>query len=213
MAEENSDQNIAQPQNDAQQAAPQVPDGTIADQTQTSITEPIAMHDADERPTTAMPAADAAPTDDTPDYASAAGERTVITSSTTPSQDAPTEQYRPAPEYGAYGPTPTQPANNDAAAGNGAPAQPQGQPQYGAYGMGQSGQPRQPFFGNPYASGNQQNGNGIRPGSKAPRSRRVARTCRRQAMAIRSATPDRAFRSSLACRRPRPSASPAGPAT
>ena len=160
MAEENSDQNIAQPQNDAQQAAPQVPDGTIADQTQTSITEPIAMHDADERPTTAMPAADAAPTDDTPDYASAAGERTVITSSTTPSQDAPTEQYRPAPEYGAYGPTPTQPANNDAAAGNGAPAQPQGQPQYGAYGMGQSGQPRQPFFGNPYASGNQQNGNG-----------------------------------------------------
>ena len=63
----------------------------------------------------------AAAAGDTPDYASAAGERTVVGGST---QDAPAQQYRPAPEYGAYGPVPTQPADGTAAANdtaNGAP--------------------------------------------------------------------------------------------
>ena len=96
----------------------------------------------------------AAAAGDTSDYASAAGERTVVGGST---QDAPAQQYRPAPEYGAYGPVPTQPADGTAAANdtaNGAPNMPP-QPQYGAYGQA-SGQ-RNPFFGNPYVGGNQQN--------------------------------------------------------
>lgn len=151
MAEDNSDQNIAQPQNDAQQTAPQAPEQPVADETQASITEPIEVRDSDERPTTAIPAVDAS--DDTTDYASAAGESTVV--GTSP-QSAPTEQYRPAPEYGAYGPVPTQqPANgaaSQAAAGQtaGNPVQPQ------------QDQPQQdrPFFGNfgnPYANGDRQN--------------------------------------------------------
>ena len=77
-------------------------------------------------------------------------------------QDAPAQQYRPAPEYGAYGPVPTQPADGTAAANdtaNGAPNMPP-QPQYGAYGQASGQQPqrpRNPFFGNPYVGGNQQN--------------------------------------------------------
>ena len=110
MAEDNSDQNIAQPQDGTQQTAPQTPSENVADEAQTSVTEPIAVPNAGEQPTTALPTVDAADgtagntADDTPDYASAAGERTVINNAT---QDAPTEQYRPAPEYGAYGPVPT----------------------------------------------------------------------------------------------------------
>ena len=88
--------------------------------------------------------------DDTPDYASAAGERTVINNAT---QDAPTEQYRPAPEYGAYGPVPTPPAGD----ASGQTAQ---QPQYGAQQQGQPQDNRPSFFGafgNPYTTGNQRN--------------------------------------------------------
>ena len=141
MAEENSDQNIAQPQNDAQQIAPQTPEQPVADETQTSITEPIEVRDSGERPTTTIPAVDAP--DDAPDYASAAGESTVA--GTSP-QAAPTEQYRPAPEYGAYGPVPTQqPAN-------GAPNQTAGNPV-----QPQQGRPFFGNFGNPYMNGNRQN--------------------------------------------------------
>ena len=141
MAEENSDQNIAQPQNDAQQIAPQTPEQPVADETQTSITEPIEVRDSGERPTTTIPAVDAP--DDAPDYASAAGESTVA--GTSP-QSAPTEQYRPAPEYGAYGPVPTQqPAN-------GAPNQTAGNPV-----QPQQGRPFFGNFGNPYMNGNRQN--------------------------------------------------------
>ena len=128
MAEDNSDQNIAQPQDGTQQTAPQTPSENVADEAQTSVTEPIAAPNAGEQPTTALPTVDAADgttgntADDTPDYASAAGERTVINNAT---QDAPTEQYRPAPEYGAYGPVPTPPAGD-------ASGQTVQQPQYGA---------------------------------------------------------------------------------
>ena len=86
MAEDNSDQNIAQPQNGTQQTAPQTPSENVADEAQTSVTEPIAVPNAGEQPTTALPTVDAADgtagntADDTPDYASAAGERTVIMS-------------------------------------------------------------------------------------------------------------------------------------
>ena len=59
--------------------------------------------------------ADTAATEPIPDYASAKGESTVVSSSpaspAAPAADqtsATTPLYRPAPEYGAYGPTPTQ---------------------------------------------------------------------------------------------------------
>ena len=152
MAEDNSDQNIAQPQDGTQQTAPQTPSENVADEAQTSVTEPIAVPNAGEQPTTALPTVDAADgtagntADDTPDYASAAGERTVINNAT---QDAPTEQYRPAPEYGAYGPVPTPPAGD-------ASGQTVQQPQYGA----QPQDNRPSFFGafgNPYTTGNQRN--------------------------------------------------------
>ena len=165
MAEEN-DQNAVQPQNDEQQTVPMPP--VDAEQTQTYAGEPYAAESATEpidvqggiedQPTAAMPVANdgasaesAAAAGDTPDYASAAGERTVVDGS---AQDAPAQQYRPAPEYGAYGPVPTQPAGGTASANgtangaaNGAPNMPPQQPQ----------RPRNPFFGNPYAGGNQQN--------------------------------------------------------
>lgn len=156
MAEDNSDQNIAQPQDGTQQTAPQTPSENVADEAQTSVTEPIAVPNAGERPTTALPTVDAADgtagntADDTPDYASAAGERTVINNAT---QDAPTEQYRPAPEYGAYGPVPTPPAGD-------ASGQTVQQPQYGAQQQGQPQDNRPSFFGafgNPYTTGNQRN--------------------------------------------------------
>lgn len=173
MAEEN-DQNAVQPQNDEQQTVPMP--SVDAGQTQTYAGEPYAAESATEpidvqggiedQPTAAMPVANdgasaesAAVAGDTPDYASAAGERTVVGGST---QDAPAQQYRPAPEYGAYGPVPTQPADGTAAANdtaNGAPNMPP-QPQYGAYGQASGQQPQQrrnPFFGNPYVGGNQQN--------------------------------------------------------
>lgn len=172
MAEEN-DQNAVQPQNDEQQTVPMPP--VDAEQTQTYAGEPYAAESATEpidvqsgienQPTAAMPVANddasaesATAAGDTPDYASAAGERTVVGGS---SQDAPAQQYRPAPEYGAYGPVPTQPAD-DTAAANGtasdAPNMPP-QPQYGTYGQApqQSQRSRNPFFGNPYVGGNQQN--------------------------------------------------------
>ena len=143
MAEDNSDQNIAQPQDGTQQTAPQTPSENVADEAQTSVTEPIAVPNAGEQPTTALPTVDAADgtagntADDTPDYASAAGERTVINNAT---QDAPTEQYRPAPEYGAYGPVPTPPAGD-------ASGQTVQQPQYGAQQQGQPQDNRPSFFG------------------------------------------------------------------
>lgn len=156
MAEDNSDQNIAQPQDGTQQTAPQTPSENVADEAQTSVTESIAVPNAGEQPTTALPTVDAADgtagntADDTPDYASAAGERTVINNAT---QDAPTEQYRPAPEYGAYGPVPTPPAGD-------ASGQTVQQPQYGAQQQGQPQDNRPSFFGafgNPYTTGNQRN--------------------------------------------------------
>ena len=156
MAEDNSDQNIAQPQDGTQQTAPQTPSENVADEAQTSVTEPIAVPNAGEQPTTALPTVDAADgtagntADDTPDHASAAGERTAINNAT---QDAPTEQYRPAPEYGAYGPVPTPPAGD-------ASGQTVQQPQDGTQQQGQPQDNRPSFFGafgNPYTTGNQRN--------------------------------------------------------
>ena len=173
MAEEN-DQNAVQPQNDEQQTVPMPP--VDAEQTQTYAGEPYAAESATEpidvqggiedQPTAAMPVANddasaesAAAAGDTPDYASAAGERTVVGGSV---QGAPAQQYRPAPEYGAYGPVPTQPADDTAAANgaandtaNGVPNMPP-QQQYGTYGQAPQ-RPRNPFFGNPYVGGNRQN--------------------------------------------------------
>ena len=212
MAEDNSDQNIAQPQDGTQQTAPQTPSENVADEAQTSVTEPIAVPNAGEQPTTALPTVDAADgtagntADDTPDYASAAGERTVINNAT---QDAPTEQYRPAPEYGAYGPVPTPPAGD----ASGQTAQ---QPQYGAQ---QQGQPQDTRI-RPAISGTMAIRSAIRLAARPRRtarsrtissSRSTARTCplRDRATAIRSALRGRASRTSRTRRRSSPSRSPA----
>jgi len=229
MAEDNSDQNIAQPQDGTQQTAPQTPSENVADEAQTSVTEPIAVPNAGEQPTTALPTVDAADgtagntADDTPDYASAAGERTVINNAT---QDAPTEQYRPAPEYGAYGPVPTPPAGD-------ASGQTVQQPQYGAQQQGQrssSGPSRRTTVRRssalsatrirPAISGTMAIRPAIRLAARPRRtarsrtissSRSTARTCplRDRATAIRSALRGRASRTSRTRRRSSPSRSPA----
>ena len=46
MAEDNNDQNVVQPQNNAQQAVPTQPADVATDNAETSVTEPIAVHDA-----------------------------------------------------------------------------------------------------------------------------------------------------------------------
>ena len=115
----------------------------------------------DSNPTQQMPSAqDDAPTAATepiPDYAAAKGESTVVSSApaSTPAADtqSATPLYRPAPEFGAYGPTPTQPeqsASNTAQQG----AQPTQQFPYGqAFPQQPQGQR------NPYFTNNQQQGN------------------------------------------------------
>ena len=126
MAEDNNDQNVVQPQNNAQQAVPTQPADAATDNAETSVTEPIAVHDAGEQPTTTLPSMNAADSEIAPDYASAAGESTVVSGgSSTGGQStagaSAQSQYRPAPEYGAYGTVPPQPTNGTNAA----------QPQYG----------------------------------------------------------------------------------
>ena len=82
---------------------------------------------ADQQPTQA--ATDTAATEPIPDYASAKGESTVVSSSpASPAApaagqtSATTPLYRPAPEYGAYGPTP------DSGTGPAGPARPAAMP-------------------------------------------------------------------------------------
>ncbi|MEQ6176795.1 S1C family serine protease [Bifidobacterium breve] len=115
----------------------------------------------DSNPTQQMPSAqDDAPTAATepiPNYAAAKGESTVVSSApaSTPAADtqSATPLYRPAPEFGAYGPTPTQPeqsASNTAQQG----VQPTQQFPYGqAFSQQPQGQR------NPYFTNNQQQGN------------------------------------------------------
>lgn len=115
----------------------------------------------DGNPTQQMPSAqDDAPTAATepiPNYAAAKGESTVVSSTpaSTPAADtqSATPLYRPAPEFGAYGPTPMQPeqsASNTAQQG----AQPTQQFPYGqAFSQQPQGQR------NPYFTNNQQQGN------------------------------------------------------
>ncbi|MCH9275699.1 trypsin-like peptidase domain-containing protein [Bifidobacterium amazonense] len=177
MAEENNNWYAGGDQN----AQPQTADGA-SNTTSTSNTN----DDSNEQPTVALPttpdngeqptvqmtpapAAPAAPAapepsaNDVPNYAAAAGETTVVSNDGNnaapqgqPASESASGPYRPAPEYGAYGPTPTanQPAGN---------AQPQGQ-------QNPQGQPTQPFgglfgqggpFGQP--QGTQQNGAGRNP--------------------------------------------------
>lgn len=155
MAEDNNDQNVVQPQNNAQQAVPTQPADVATDNAKTSVTEPIAVHDAGEQPTTTLPSVNAADSEIAPDYASAAGESTVVSGgSSTGGQStagaSAQSQYRPAPEYGAYGTVPPQPQPT-----NGTNA---AQPQYGqpAHSAQTSQMPpqnnRNPFFGNPYVN-------------------------------------------------------------
>ncbi|KAB5323970.1 trypsin-like serine protease, partial [Bacteroides stercoris] len=117
---------------------------------------------ADQQPTQA--ATDTAATEPIPDYASAKGESTVVSSSpaslAAPAADqtsATTPLYRPAPEYGAYGPTPTQAQGQQGgqAGSNAQPTQqfPFGQPAQQTP-QGQQGN-RNPYYtNNPQPQGN-----------------------------------------------------------
>ena len=87
--------------------------GNASDSSEQQAPVPPAALAADQQPTQA--ATDTAATEPIPDYASAKGESTVVSSSpASPAApaagqtSATTPLYRPAPEYGAYGPTPTQ---------------------------------------------------------------------------------------------------------
>lgn len=171
MAEENnndwsarSGDQPAQPNSDAQQTTSMSPVTAPADTTDTanatSADAQGTASGAGEQPTVTLPASAAAPSGDqptvqmtpaadTPNYAAAAGETTVVSNQNAgdaqQSQQQP--QYRPAPEYGAYGPTPTQ------------PQQPQQQPQQ----SGAQTNPNQPFGGlfgqqNPMGQSNPTNG-------------------------------------------------------
>ena len=117
---------------------------------------------ADQQPTQA--ATDTAATEPIPDYASAKGESTVVSSSpaspAAPAADqtsATTPLYRPAPEYGAYGPTPTQ-AQGQQGGQAGSNAQPTQQFPFGQSAQqtlqGQQGN-RNPYYtNNPQPQGN-----------------------------------------------------------
>lgn len=133
----------------------------------------------DSSPTQQMPSAqDDAPTAATepiPDYAAAKGESTVVSSApaSTPAAGADTQPttplYRPAPEFGAYGPTPTQPeqsAQNAAPQGQAANGQPTQQFPYGQASLPQPQGQRNPYFNNPQ----QGNGNPFNPQPQQPRN-------------------------------------------
>ena len=133
---------------DAQDGQPQTTPAAGPEAAGTQAESP----DATAAPAGATPAK---PGDDTPDYAAAKGERTVV--SNAPAADSPAaeaeqsaedfdpiyakdpQQYRPAPEYGAYGPVPTPP--------NG-PQQGQPGPMNQSGPMGQP-TPPQPGYGQP----------------------------------------------------------------
>ncbi|AHJ18426.1 trypsin-like serine protease [Bifidobacterium breve JCM 7019] len=157
--------NETEPQTSAQNAA----EGDVA-------TNP--SHE-DGGPTQQMPSAqDDAPTAATepiPNYAAAKGESTVVSSApaSTPAAGADTQPttplYRPAPEFGAYGPTPTQPeqsAQNAAPQGQAANGQPTQQFPYGQASLPQPQGQRNPYFNNPQ----QGNGNPFNPQPQQPRN-------------------------------------------
>ena len=128
-------------------------------------------------PTQQMPSAQndapTATTEPIPDYAAAKGESTVVSSApaSTPAADtqSATPLYRPAPEFGAYGPTPTQPeqsAQNAAPQGQAANGQPTQQFPYGQASLPQPQGQRNPYFNNPQ----QGNGNPFNPQPQQPRN-------------------------------------------
>ena len=131
----------------------------------------------DSNPTQQMPSAQndapTATTEPIPDYAAAKGESTVVSSApaSTPAADtqSATPLYRPAPEFGAYGPTPTQPeqsAQNAAPQGQAANGQPTQQFPYGQASLPQPQGQRNPYFNNPQ----QGNGNPFNPQPQQPRN-------------------------------------------
>lgn len=157
--------NETEPQTSAQNAA----EGDVA-------TNP--SHE-DGGPTQQMPSAQndapTATTEPIPDYAAAKGESTVVSSApaSTPAAGADTQPttplYRPAPEFGAYGPTPTQPeqsAQNAAPQGQAANGQPTQQFPYGQASLPQPQGQRNPYFNNPQ----QGNGNPFNPQPQQPRN-------------------------------------------
>ncbi|MBT1172682.1 trypsin-like peptidase domain-containing protein [Bifidobacterium sp. MA2] len=154
------DQN-AQPQRDAQETQ-HIPTSANAASAKASA----------ERPTETIPPVAG---EVKPDYASAAGEQTVVSNRPTAPAAAPQAapqgqpaygQYRPAPEYGAYGPTPTAPAQGQPGQFN-----PTQGAQNAGFGGAQQRQDRNPYTNssNPFApspsptSPNANNGNPFAP--------------------------------------------------
>ncbi|MBT1174276.1 trypsin-like peptidase domain-containing protein [Bifidobacterium sp. LC6] len=166
-------QNNQTPNTEAQSAPEAQPQPAQAESTVSPATpsEPTAAPDATQplpTPDVTATAPQTAVTKPIPDYAAAKGESTVVSSAPTapastadagtPASDpaATTSLYRPAPEYGAYGPVPT--ANQAGQPtqplpfGQSAPQQPQaGQPGNRNPYFTNNPQPNAPSNGNPFA--------------------------------------------------------------
>lgn len=165
MADEFNPQGVDQTPQNNENPAPNGNETETQASAQTAAEGDVATNPSHEDggPTQQMPSAQndapTATTEPIPDYAAAKGESTVVSSApaSTPAAGADTQPttplYRPAPEFGAYGPTPTQPeqsASNTAQQG----AQPTQQFPYGqAFSQQPQGQR------NPYFTNNQQQGN------------------------------------------------------
>ena len=191
MAEDNNLWNGGQnTQPNEGQTTPANPDDQSA---QTSPTEPVPQEGtAGQSASTTQEHAEgqtapAAWPSEAPDYASAKGEQTVVSSEPQPNEQPTTPMpaygqnspYRPAPEFGAYGPTPTptpQPgqqntaiggnagnANNGAPYANGNPFAPQNQPTQQFPPQGQGAPNGRPANGNPFMQGAPTGPNGQMP--------------------------------------------------
>ena len=113
MADEFNPQGVDQTPRNNENPNSTADTGNASDSSEQQAPVSSAALAADQQPTQA--ATDTAATEPIPDYASAKGESTVVSSSpASPAApaagqtSATTPLYRPAPEYGAYGPTPTQ---------------------------------------------------------------------------------------------------------
>ncbi|TPF78481.1 MULTISPECIES: S1C family serine protease [unclassified Bifidobacterium] len=180
---QNPDAQVPQTSDAATQSTSQAAAQSAAQTSAQSVTQPQAPASAntgvDATATQSIPGPDSTATasqapvsEPVPDYASAKGESTVVSS--TPSTDASASSasagqsatqplYRPAPEFGAYGPVPT--ANQQGApSASGQPTQPL------PFGQSAPQQPGQPGNRNPYFTNNPQptapsNGNPFAPQS------------------------------------------------
>lgn len=179
MADEFNPQGVDQTPQNNENPAPNGNETEPQTSTQNAAEGDVATNPSHEDggPTQQMPSAQndapTAATEPIPNYAAAKGESTVVSSApaSTPAADtqSATPLYRPAPEFGAYGPTPTQPeqsAQNAAPQGQAANGQPTQQFPYGQASLPQPQGQRNPYFNNPQ----QGNGNPFNPQPQQPRN-------------------------------------------